>query len=87
MRYEYYWKAADINIFEIEQKIKPGGPLLLNQGHLNGDFVSNFQPSYIKNYLIKKLEIWCETFSHPNLQTCQISAKLEMVGKKMPKRV
>ena len=41
-----------INIFEIEQKIKPGGPLLLDQGRLSGDFVSNFQPSYIKNYLI-----------------------------------
>ena len=32
----------DINIFEIEQKIKPGRPLLLNQGHSSGDFVSNF---------------------------------------------
>ena len=42
----------DNNIFEIEQKIKPGGLLLLDQGRSSGDFVSNFQPSYIKNYLI-----------------------------------
>ena len=48
------WKelSNDINIFEIEQKIKPGGPLLLDQWRSSGDFVFNFQPSYIKNYLI-----------------------------------
>ena len=42
----------DINIFEIEQKIKPGEPLLVDQGRSSGDFVSTFQPLYIKNYLI-----------------------------------
>ena len=74
--------SNDINNFEIQLKIKPGNPLLLDQGRSSGDFVSNFQPSYINNYLIYKREIWCETFSHPNLQTCQISAKSEMVGKR-----
>ena len=44
--------SNDINTFEIKQKIKPGGLLLLDQGRSSGDFVSNFQPSYIKNYLI-----------------------------------
>ena len=34
--------SNDINIFEIKQKIKPGGPLLLDQGHSSGNFVSNF---------------------------------------------
>ena len=42
----------DINIFEIEQKIKPGGPFFLDQERSSGNFVSNFQPSYIKKYLI-----------------------------------
>ena len=44
--------SNDINIFEIEQNIKPGGSLLLDQGCSSGNFVSNFQPSYMKNYLI-----------------------------------
>ena len=39
-------------IFEIEQKLKPGDALLHDQGRSSGDFVSNFQPLYIKNYLI-----------------------------------
>ena len=42
----------NINTFEIKQKIKLGGPLLLDQGCSSGDFVSNFQLSYTKNYLM-----------------------------------
>ena len=41
-----------INILKIEQKIKPGRLLLLDQGRSSSNFVSNFQPLYIKNYLI-----------------------------------
>ena len=54
---ESCWKelSNDIKIFEIEQKIKPGGSLLLDQGRSSGDFVSNFQPSYIKLF---ELETW-----------------------------
>ena len=58
LRYEYHWKAAEKNFsmkltsLKLNKKIKPGGPLLLNQGRSSGDFVSNFQPSYIKNYSI-----------------------------------
>ena len=44
--------SNDINIFKIEQKIKPGELLLLDQGRSSRDFVFNFQPSYIKNYFM-----------------------------------
>ena len=71
MRYEYHWKAAEKSFPMILTFLKSNkkGPLLFDQGRSSGDFVSNFQLSYFKNYLIEKLEIWCETFSHLNLRT------------------
>ena len=49
------------------------------------NFFNIFVP-YMKDYQHAK-KISCETFSCPNLQTCQILAKSEMVSQKMPKRV
>ena len=50
LRYEYHWKDAEKSFPIILTSLK-SNKLLLDQGRLSGNFVSNFQPSYIKNYL------------------------------------
>ena len=55
--------SNDIKIFEIEQKIKPGGSLLLDQGRSSGDFVfvsSGTTPYSICDLSIQKrgCQVW-----------------------------